>query len=251
MTNQKDVIILDLEKYPQVSAWGTQLGGHLGLEYFYLDSEYFDYIPQYINYIRCSYKEATLGAKYWGEIRNQKSSYGESEEGTTLKEKETVDSEIVSTYTIPFMKNVLGLKIQEIFEKRHNNLRAKYSNLEDATWEYQIAESKAYLQDNTVETAFIDKLAELRGLTIEQFATKVVEKQKEWKEKLFDLAIQEQSLIVKVKSCKNMRDLNVFLEDYFGIQMPVQQCLEYNRCIKNDESGVISRKEPFVYGIKF
>lgn len=251
MTNQKDVIVLDLEKYPQIDVWGEKLGGNLGLEYFYLDDEYFDYIPQHIKYLRLSSKEATLGSKYWAEIRATKSSYGESDAGTTLKEKEPVDSDIISTYAVPFMKNVLTLKVQEIFEKRYNLLRTKYSTLEDATWQDQLSESNAYLEDETIATNLIHRLAELRGLTTKQFASKVVEKQKEWKEKLFDLAIQEQSLILKIKDCVNMREVNLFLEDYFGIQMPLQQCLEYNRCIKDDESGLVSRKEPFVYGIKF
>ena len=63
MTNQKDVIVLDLEKYPQIDVWGEKLGGNLGLEYFYLDDEYFDYIPQHVKYLRLSFKEATLGSK--------------------------------------------------------------------------------------------------------------------------------------------------------------------------------------------
>ena len=148
------------------------------------------------------------------------------------------------------MKQVITLAVQEVFEKRYQELRATYSSLEDATWGDQLAESKLYLADNTYETKLIHRLAELRGLTTEQFADKVVEKQGEWKGKLFDLAVAEQELIAKLKAITNIADTNVFLEDYFGISMSNQQCLNYGRCIEN-EDGLIVRKEPFKYGIRF
>lgn len=251
MANTNDVIIIDVENFPKVAEWGVYLDGHMGLEYYHLPEEHWQFIPQHITHLRVSSTEAIFGSRYWGEIRGERSGYGETEEGTTLKEKVAVDSTIVTKYTLPFMQKVIRMKIQEIFEHRYNTLRTNHSLLEDATWDDQLAESKAYLSDSETETKLIHRLAELRGLTTEEFATKVVAKQNEWKEKLFDLAVQEQSLTAKVKATKTVRDVNVFLEDYFGIPMPEQQCLEYNRCIRNDETGVVSRKESFVYGIKF
>ena len=91
MANTNDVIVLDAEKYPQVTVWGEKLGTQLGLEYFHLADEYFDYIPQHINHLRIDSKTATFGHKYWGEYRSQQSEYGESEEGTTQKDKVDVD----------------------------------------------------------------------------------------------------------------------------------------------------------------
>ena len=82
------------------------------------------------------------------------------------------------------MKAVLRLKVQEIYEKRYNTLRTKYSVLEDATWGDQLAESQAYLQDDTTAVSLIDRLASIRGLTTSEFAAKVVEKQKNGRETL-------------------------------------------------------------------
>ena len=184
-----------------------------------MEDQYFDYIPQYINYLRFDYKTGTFGHSYWGEYRAQRSEYGVNEEGTTQKDKVKVDSAIQQKYTLPFMKQVVALAVQEVFEKRYQSLRATYSSLEDATWGDQLAESQAYLADSDHETKLIHRLASIRGLTTsEQFAAKVVEKQKEWKGKLFDLAVGEQTVIVvKLNDCVNMADVNVFLEDYFGI----------------------------------
>jgi hypothetical protein len=251
MANTNDVIVIDLEKFPHLDGWGEKLGGNLGLEYFYLEDQYFDYIPSNIKYLRFSAKEALFGTKYWGETRYTKSDYGENEEGTTQKDKVEVDTTLVKEYTIPFMKAVIRLAIQEIFERRYIVLRSKYSTLEDATWGDQFAEATAYLEDNTATVKLIDRLAELRGLTLADFAAKVVEKHNEWKDSVYDLAVSEQSVSTKLKACANMAEVNVFLEDYFGVAMSNQQCLEYNRCTIDDETGNIERKEPFVYGIRF
>ena len=122
-------------------------------------------------------------------------------------------------------------------------MRTKYSYLEEATWADQLAESKAYLADASIETKLIHRLAEIRGLTTEAFASKVVEKQDEWKSKVYDLAVEEQNIIAKCKACSNVQDVNVFLEDYFGQEMTLEQCLAYGRCSKN-ESGFVERTQP-------
>ena len=140
-TTSNDVIVLDVEKYPQVGEWGIRIGTYLGLESYHLADEYFKYIPQHITYLRYDSKSGIFGDKYWGEIRFQRSTYGENEEGTTNKEKETIDDTIYSNYVIPFMTDVITLAIQEEFEHRHNLLMTKFSKLEEATWVDQICEA--------------------------------------------------------------------------------------------------------------
>ena len=252
-TTSNDVIVLDVEKYPKVGEWGVRIGTYLGLESYHLADEYFKYIPQHITYLRYTSKDGIFGDKYWGEIRHQKSTYGVNEEGTTNKEKETIDDTIYSNYVIPFMKDVMVLAVQEEFEHRHNVLKTKFSTLEEATWSDQICEATAYLADNEFETKLIHKLAEVRDLTTLQFATKIVDKQSEFKTGLYDLAVAEQKMIHIITGCTNVRELNVVLEDYFSEAMSNAQCLEYGRCTTNEETGNIERKQPFDYskGIQF
>ena len=250
-TTSNDVIVLDVEKYPQVGEWGIRVGTYLGLESYHLADEYFKYIPQHITYLRYPSKNGIMGDKYWGEIRFQRSTYGENEEGTTNKEKETIDDTIYSDYVIPFMTDVITLAIQEEFEHRHNVLLTKFSTLEEATWVDQICEATAYIADNSFETKLIHRLAEVRGLTTADFAAIVIEKQEAWKTKVYDLAVQEQTLITKLKSSANVMDVVVFLEDYFGESMTSEQCLDYGRCTQDDTTGLISRKEAIKYGIQF
>ena len=166
---------------------------------------------------------------------------------TTNKEKEVIEDTIYSDYVIPFMTDVMTLAIQEEFEHRHNLLMTKFSTLEEATWVDQICEATAYIADNSFETKLIHKLAEVRDLTTLQFATKIVDKQAEFKTKLYDLAVAEQKMIHIVTGCTTVRDLNVVLEDYFSVAMSNAQCLEYGRCTTNEETGNIERKVKFDY----
>jgi hypothetical protein len=252
-TNLNDIIVIDVEKFPKVGEWGIQVGTHLGLEVYHLADEFYKYIPQNITYLRFPSKEGVLGGKYWGEIRHEKSAYGVNEEGTTNKEKEVIADTTFSEYVVPFMKKVMTMSVQEIFEHRLNVLKTDFSTLEQETWTDQLCEATAYIADNDFETKLIHKLAEVRDLTTLQFATKIVDKQSEFSTKLYDLAVAEQKMIHIITGCTNVRELNVVLEDYFSEAMSNKQCLEYGRCTTNEETGNIERKEPFDYsgGIKF
>ena len=251
MATNPDIIVIDEEKYPHIATVGTKMGENLALEYYSLDDEQFQYIPPHIHYLRFDYNTASFGMRYWGEVRNMKSEYGEDDDGTTLKEKVEVDSTLGAKYVNPFMTGVITLKIQEIFEERYSTLYDSWGFLERETWTDQLCEATAYIADNSFETKLIHRLAEVRGLTTADFAAIVIEKQASWKAKVYDLAVQEQTLITKLKSCANVAEINVFLEDYFGVAMTSEQCLDYGRGTKDEETGLISRKEAIMYGIQF
>ena len=251
MATNPDIIVIDEEKYPHIATVGTKMGENLALEYYSLDDEQFQYIPPHVHYLRFDYNTASFGMRYWGEVRNMKSEYGEDDDGTTLKEKVEVDSTLGAKYVNPFMTGVITLKIQEIFEERYSTLYDSWGFLERETWVDQLCEATAYIADNSFETKLIHRLAEVRGLTTADFAAIVIEKQASWKTKVYDLAVQEQTLITKLKSCANVAEINVFLEDYFGVAMTSEQCLDYGRCTQDEETGLISRKEAIKYGIQF
>ena len=251
MATKPDIIVIDEEKYPHIATVGTKMGENLALEYYSLDDEQFQYIPPHVHYLRFDYNTASFGMRYWGEVRNMKSEYGEDDDGTTLKEKVEVDSTLGAKYVNPFMTGVITLKIQEIFEERYSTLYDSWGFLERETWVDQLCEATAYIADNSFETKLIHRLAEVRGLTTADFAAIVIEKQASWKAKVYDLAVQEQTLITKLKSCANVAEINVFLEDYFGVAMTSEQCLDYGRCTQDEETGLISRKEAIKYGIQF
>lgn len=251
MATNPDIIVIDEEKYPHIATVGTKLGENLALEYYSLEDEQFQYIPPHIHYLRFDHTTATYGMRLWGETRNMKSEYGVDDDGTTLKEKVLVDATINTKYVKPFMTGVITLKIQEIFEERYSVLRDSWSFLETETWVDQLCEATAYIADNSFETKLIHRLAEVRGLTTADFAAIVIEKQEAWKTKVYDLAVQEQTLITKLKSSANVMDVVVFLEDYFGESMTSEQCLDYGRCTQDDTTGLISRKEAIKYGIQF
>ena len=251
MATKPDIIVIDEEKYPHIATVGTKKGENMNLEYYALEDEHFQYIPPHIHYIRFDYTTADFGMRSWGEVRTMRSEYGVDDDGTTLKEKVQVDSSIGTKYVKPFMTGVITLKIQEIFEERYSTLYDSWGFLERETWTDQLCEATAYIADNSFETKLIHRLAEVRGLTTADFAAIVIEKQEAWKTKVYDLAVQEQTLITKLKSSSNVMDVVVFLEDYFGESMTSEQCLDYGRCTQDDTTGLISRKEAIKYGIQF
>ena len=251
MATKPDIIVIDEEKYPHIATVGTKCGSWMNLEYYELEDTHFQYIPPHVHYIRFDYDTATYGMRLWGETRNMKSEYGVDDSGTTLKEKVEVDSTLGTKYVKPFMIGVITLKIQEIFEERYSTLYDSWGGLERETWTDQLCEATAYIADNSFETKLIHRLAEVRGLTTADFAAIVIEKQDAWKTKVYDLAVQEQTLITKLKSSANVMEVVVFLEDYFGESMTSEQCLDYGRCTQDDTTGLISRKEAIKYGIQF
>ena len=251
MATKPDIIVIDEEKYPHIATVGTKCGSWMNLEYYELEDTHFQYIPPHVHYLRFDYDTATYGMRLWGETRSMKSEYGVDDSGTTLKEKVQVDSTLAAKYVKPFMIGVITLKIQEIFEERYSTLYDSWGFLERETWTDQLCEATAYIADNSFETKLIHRLAEVRGLTTADFAAIVIEKQEAWKTKVYDLAVQEQTLITKLKSSSNVMDVVVFLEDYFGESMTSEQCLDYGRCTQDEETGLISRKSGIKYGIQF
>ena len=251
MATKPDIIVIDEEKYPHIATVGTKCGSWMNLEYYELEDTHFQYIPPHVHYLRFDYDTATYGMRLWGETRNMKSEYGVDDSGTTLKEKVSIDSNLGAKYVKPFMIGVITLKIQEIFEERYSTLYDSWGGLERETWTDQLCEATAYIADNSFETKLIHRLAEVRGLTTADFAAIVIEKQEAWKTKVYDLAVQEQTLITKLKSSANVMEVVVFLEDYFGESMTSEQCLDYGRCTQDDTTGLISRKSEVKYGIQF
>ena len=251
MATKPDIIVIDEEKYPHIATVGTKCGSWMNLEYYELEDTHFQYIPPHVHYLRFDYDTATYGMRLWGETRNMKSEYGVDDSGTTLKEKVSIDSNLGAKYVKPFMIGVITLKIQEIFEERYSTLYDSWGGLERETWTDQLCEATAYIADNSFETKLIHRLAEVRGLTTADFAAIVIEKQDAWKTKVYDLAVQEQTLITKLKSSANVMEIVVFLEDYFGESMTSEQCLDYGRCTQDDTTGLISRKSEIKYGIQF
>ena len=253
MATKPDIIVIDEEKYPHIATVGTKVGENLALEYYELDDEQFQYIPPHVHYLRFDHDTATYGRTLWGETRSMKSEYSLDGDSNQVKEKVAIDSTLGAKYVKPFMIAVITLKIQEIFEERYSTLYDSWGFLERETWTDQLCEATAYIADNSFETKLIHSLAEVRDLTTLEFATKIVDKQTEFKTKLYDLAVAEQKMIHVVTGCTTVRDLNVVLEDYFSIAMSNAQCLEYGRCTTNEETGNIERKETFDYsgGYKF
>jgi hypothetical protein len=110
----------------------------------------------------------------------------------------------------------------------------------------QVEEATKYLADNTTPTPLLKSLADSREITVEEMANKVVEKSTAFRNEISNLLITQQTINKKIEQCSNIRELNKFFEDYFGIEMPRQQASEEGLTNENGE-----RTHTIDYGIKF
>ena len=88
-------------------------------------------------------------------------------------------------------------------------------------------------------------------MTTAAFAAKVVDKYNAWQTDFFNLAVKEQELVQEIKSCSDIKSINVFLEDKFGIEMSLQQALEYSRATQDGSTNVITRNSEVNWGLQF
>lgn len=72
-------------------------------------------------------------------------------------------------------------KINKDFENSMADIKSKYPQLEMLSWDNQEREARAYIADNTVDTPILDNIADIRGLTKEELAYRIIEKANAYK----------------------------------------------------------------------
>jgi len=236
-------VLVDLDKVSLTNQF-TQIGSRLG--YSILEVSEMDYDVHFtsVKHLVLEKEEAIKGNKYWGEVRDKQSGY-DIVDGFTVKTKVAVSAEGLQV-AADFMKKVGLFALTDIIDTRYNVIQSKYSNFEVFTWNIQVEEATKYLADSEAATPLLTTLAESRGITVEELATKVIEKSTAYRNEISNLLVTQQTVTKKLKECSTIRDLNKFYEDYFGIEMPRLQANEEGL---TDEDG--KRTHTIEYGVKF
>jgi len=222
----------------------TQIATKLG--YSVLEVSEMDYDVHFtsVKHLVLEKEESIKGCKYWGTINDKLSEYA-IVDGLTTKTKTAVSAAAVEV-AVGFMKKVAVFALTDIIDMRYNLIKSKYSNFEVFTWNIQVEEATKYLADEKAATPLLKTLAESRGSTVKDLATKVVEKSTSYRNEISNLLVIQQTITKKAEQCSTMREINKFYEEYFGMEMPLQQLNEEGLL---DENG--KRTHPFEYGIKF
>lgn len=124
---------------------------------------------------------------------------------------------------VAFMKIALRKILDEVYDKRLQHVKLEVSELEFKTWNTQLNEANSYSQNNNVSTPMLTALAQVRGITVAQMASKVIAANAQYTERIASLLANKQIVEKEVKDCTSILELNVVIHNRFGYNMPAKQ----------------------------
>ena len=122
-----------------------------------------------------------------------------------------------------FMKIALRKILDEVYDRRLEQLNLEVSTLEATTWATQLAEAKAFQLENTNPTPTLDALANARGITIPEMAAKVITASNNYNAQVASMLASKQTVESEIKACQTVNDINVLIHQRFGYNMPAKQ----------------------------
>ena len=122
-----------------------------------------------------------------------------------------------------FMKIALRKILDEVYDRRFEQLNLEVSTLESKTWSVQLAEAQAFQIDNANPTPTLDALAAARGITTPEMAAKVITASNNYNAQVASMLASKQTVETEIKACQNINDLNVLIHQRFGYNMPTKQ----------------------------
>jgi hypothetical protein len=160
-----------------------------------------------------------------GTLQNQQLQVISSGEADGTKVKYQMTSEDISN-TVEFMKTVIRMMLDDIYDKRFVKANLIVSELEYSTWEQQRIEAERYLQDSTSTVPLITALALSRNISVEQMANKIITAINTYNNAITELLSNKQMIETEIKSCASIADCNRLLHNRFEMNMPVNQMTE-------------------------
>lgn len=151
-----------------------------------------------------------------GTLQNEQLNIIQSFEPTGEKEKYTLTDADKANAT-EFIKAVMRKILDEVYDARLKALNLTVSELEFSTWSQQREEVKAYRADNTVATPYLQALANARGISISEMATKVESAIAAYDSSVASLLAAKQGVEAEIKACANMTDCWKLLHTRFEL----------------------------------
>jgi hypothetical protein len=142
------------------------------------------------------------------------------------------------------MRIVAKAVIEEEFDKKFMELDTS-SQMETLSFELQYEEALLYVKNNDADVPLLEALAEVREITLQEMADKIILARKSFKEKVTSLLKQMTEIKGKFKNASTIRDLNRLYEDYFSVAMPESQAIEEGRVVE------FKRVVPVGIGLRF
>jgi hypothetical protein len=155
-------------------------------------------------------------------LQNQQLRVAESTEPSDEKVKYYLTDEDKENAVL-FMKALMRLMLDEIYDKRFLQESLSVSALESSTWLQQRSEAEAYTADNSSPTPLLSALASSRGITLQEMVDKVNNAVTSFNNKIATMLANKQAVEQEIKACSTILECNKLLHNRFDITMPVRQ----------------------------
>jgi len=150
-----------------------------------------------------------------------------SEEELGVKTSYTLTDEDINN-TVIFMKHIMRLRLDEVYDKRRVQQTMQVSTLEHDSWAEQLTEAKAYQADNTVSVPMIQSLATSRGITLDEMVTKVINANTAYNTKIQELLSAKQLVETEIKACTTISQCCLLLHNRFDVHISLAQAESEN-----------------------
>lgn len=118
-----------------------------------------------------------------------------------------------------FMKAVMRLLLDDVYDKRFIQANLEVSGLESSTWKQQEQEARAYTTDSNSNVPMLTSLAEARDITVAEMAAKVLAAVDKYNSTVAQLLANKQAVEKEIKQCQSIHDCNKLLHMRFDVAM--------------------------------
>jgi hypothetical protein len=127
------------------------------------------------------------------------------------------------TNAAAFMKIALRKILDEVYDRRFEQLNLNVSTLEATTWPNQLAEARAFQFNSESPTPTLSALAAARGIPVTEMIAKVLWASDTYNAQVASMLASKQGVEAEIKTCQSINDLNVLIHQRFGYNMPAKQ----------------------------
>ena len=132
------------------------------------------------------------------------------------------------TNTTAFMREIMRMMLDEVYDKRFTKTNYRVSELEASTWAQQKKEAEAYTNDSQASVPTLTALAAARGIPVSEMVTKVLSAIDAYNQEVAALLAGKQLVEQEIKLCSTIAECNRLLHNRFEVSMPVKQSQDEN-----------------------
>lgn len=156
-----------------------------------------------------------------GTPQNEKLQVIQSEEADGEKTKYYLTPED-NENTTTLMKEIMRLRLDEVYDRRMIQLNMGVSDLESSSWKQQQEEALKF-DSGSVDLPLLNSLSAARGITLEEMVSRVKAAISSFNNKVTELLASKQAIETEIKLCANIADCARLLHNRFEVQMSIAQ----------------------------